>query len=111
MKNGRNSASSNGVNPPLPRAGASAYCANMKRQKLLQDQNQKPVRAAPSTAVAELNRSGIDCAPSVDEVARRAYFSYLNEGSLQGHDVQHWLQAEAQLFAGRNSTPVSDRKK
>jgi hypothetical protein len=47
-----------------------------------------------------------DFAPSPDEVARRAYFSYVNEGSLPGHDVQHWLEAEAQLLAERNLTRV-----
>ncbi|MGD0351766.1 MAG: DUF2934 domain-containing protein [Verrucomicrobiota bacterium] len=42
--------------------------------------------------------------PSPDEVARRAYFSYVNQGSLPGHDVQHWLEAEAQLLAERKLT-------
>ena len=44
--------------------------------------------------------------PSVDEVARRAYFTYVNQGSLPGHEVQHWLEAEAQLLAERNRTRV-----
>jgi hypothetical protein len=35
--------------------------------------------------------------PSPDEVARKAYEIYLQEGSPQGRDVQHWLQAESQL--------------
>ena len=47
-----------------------------------------------------------DFNPSADEVARRAYFSYMNEGSLPGHDVQHWLKAEADLLAERNLTRV-----
>ena len=57
-------------------------------------------------AVADLNRNEIDFAPSPDEVSRRAYFSYENEGSLPGHDVQHWLKAEADLIAERNLTRV-----
>jgi hypothetical protein len=40
----------------------------------------------------------------VDEVARRAYFSYVNEGSRPGRDVQHWLEAEEQLLAERDLT-------
>jgi len=52
------------------------------------------------------NESGIDFAPSGDEVARRAYFSYVNEGSPPGRDVQHWLKAEAELLAERNLTRV-----
>ena len=44
--------------------------------------------------------------PSPDEVARRAYFSYVNQGSQPGHEVQHWLEAEKQLVAERNLTRV-----
>lgn len=50
------------------------------------------------------NTNGIDFAPSADEVARRAYFCYVNEGSRPGCDVQHWLEAEAQLLSERNLT-------
>jgi hypothetical protein len=60
----------------------------MKRDKFSQDQ------------------SGIDFAPSADEVERRAYFSYVNQGSRPGHDVQHWLVAEAELLAERNLARV-----
>ena len=59
-----------------------------------------------SAAVANLNRNEIDFVPSPDEVARQAYFSYVNEGSLPGHDVQHWLSAEADLLAERKLTRV-----
>ena len=55
-------------------------------------------------AAADFNPSGIDFVPSPEEVARRAYFSYVNQGSLPGHEVQHWLEAEAQLLAERNQT-------
>jgi len=44
--------------------------------------------------------------PAPDEVARKAYFAYLNEGSREGHEVQHWLAAEAELIAERNLTRV-----
>jgi len=44
--------------------------------------------------------------PSTDEVARRAYSAYVNEGSPLGRHVQHWLDAEAQLIAERNLTRV-----
>jgi hypothetical protein len=37
---------------------------------------------------------------SPHEVARRAYSIYQKEGSLPGHEVEHWLEAEAQLFGG-----------
>ena len=59
-----------------------------------------------SAAVAGRNQNEIDFAPLPDEVARKAYFSYENEGSLPGHDVQHWLAAEAELIAERKLTRV-----
>jgi len=76
----------------------------MKHKNFSQDQNQKPASASRPTAAADLNQSGIDFAPSADEVARKAYFSYVNQGSLSGHEVRHWLEAEAQLLAERNLT-------
>jgi hypothetical protein len=44
--------------------------------------------------------------PAPEEVARKAYFTYENEGSKPGHEVQHWLKAEADLIAERNLTRV-----
>jgi hypothetical protein len=76
----------------------------MKHNKFSQDQNQKPAGVSLPTAAADLNQNEIDFAPSPDEVARRAYFSYVNEGSLPGRHVQHWLKAEAQLLAERKLT-------
>jgi hypothetical protein len=75
------------------------------KQHFSKDQNQKPAGASRS-AVVDLNQNEIDFAPSPDEVARRAYFSYVNQGSPQGHAVQHWLEAEAQLLAERKLTRV-----
>ena len=57
-------------------------------------------------ADAESNKNEIDFAPSPDAVARKSYFSYVNQGSSQGHEVQHWLEAEAQLLAERDLTRV-----
>lgn len=52
------------------------------------------------------NFSGNEFKPSRDEVARSAYFTYLNQGSLHGHDVEHWLAAEAELVAERKLAGV-----
>lgn len=68
--------------------------------------NDKPVGPALSEPAPDSDRAGIDYVPSPDEVARRAYFTYLNEGSPLGRHVQHWLDAEAQLIAERNLTRV-----
>ena len=65
-----------------------------------------PAGASRPAADEELNQNEIDFVPSADEVARRAYFSYVNQGSLPGHEVQHWLAAEAELIAERNLTRV-----
>jgi hypothetical protein len=78
----------------------------MKHNKLSPNQNQKPAGASVSAAVVDLNQNEIDFEPSPDEVARKAYFSYENEGSLPGREVQHWLKAEAELIAERKLTRV-----
>ena len=75
----------------------------MKHNNLSRFQNQKPANA-PQPVTAALSQNETHFAPSSDEVARRAYFSYENEGSLPGHDVQHWLKAEADLIVERNQT-------
>jgi hypothetical protein len=75
----------------------------MKQNKYPQDQKQNGA-ARPTTA--DLKRGEDDFAPSPDEVARRAYFTYENQGSLPGHEVQHWLAAEAELIAERNLTRI-----
>jgi len=53
-----------------------------------------------------MDANEINFSPSPDEVARKAYFSYENEGSRPGHDVQHWLKAEADLIMERNLNGV-----
>jgi hypothetical protein len=78
----------------------------MKHNEFSQGQNQKPSGAPRPAEIADLNKSEIDFAPSADEVARRAYFSYVNQGAPQGQDVQHWLVAEAELLAERDLARV-----
>ena len=77
----------------------------MKHNNLSRSQNQKPANA-PHPVTAALSQNEDNFTPSADEVSRRAYFSYENEGSLPGHDVQHWLKAEADLIAERNLTRI-----
>jgi hypothetical protein len=67
-------------------------------------QIQKSPGAPGPMAGPELKGSENEFAPSPDEVARKAYFCYVNEGSPQGRDVQHWLDAEAALTEERNLT-------
>ena len=74
----------------------------MKHNKYPQDQTIP--NASRPVPMATLNQNAVDFSPSPDEVARRAYFSYVNEGSRPGRDVQHWLAAEAEMLAERDRT-------
>jgi hypothetical protein len=69
-----------------------------------QNQTRKPAEAARPTAAAGMTPAEFTFTPAPEEVARRAYFTYVNEGSRDGHEVQHWLQAEAELIAERQLT-------
>lgn len=81
-----------------------AYSLFMKHNNHSHHQNQTPdIASRPATAAA-LNSDEINFTPAPDEVARRAYFSYVNQGSRSGHEVQHWLKAEADLIAEREKT-------
>ena len=35
--------------------------------------------------------------PTHEEIAQRAYQVFLERGQPEGHDLDHWLEAEAQL--------------
>jgi hypothetical protein len=82
----------------------------MKHSKHQPDQHQQsptPTPAAPPRPTSLAQAQGAkEFIPAPDEVARRAYFSYVNQGSRPGHEVQHWLKAEADLIAERNQTRV-----
>jgi hypothetical protein len=36
-------------------------------------------------------------APTVDQIAQRAYFRFVERGRTPGHEVEDWLAAEAEL--------------
>jgi len=76
----------------------------MKHNHFPQTQNQKSNTPERPAAPTKLSQNESDFTPSPDEVARKAYFAYENNGSLPGHEVQHWLKAEADLIAERNQT-------
>ena len=56
------------------------------------------------TIVPDENKTGF--MPTQDEVASRAYFNYVNQGSTPGREMQHWLTAEAELIAEHNPARV-----
>jgi hypothetical protein len=76
----------------------------MKHKKSSPGQDQKPAGTPPPKAAVNISQNEINFVPAPDEVARRAYFSFVNQGSSQGHEVQHWLEAEQQLLAERSLT-------
>jgi len=46
-----------------------------------------------------------DQGPSHEEIAQRAYTLFEKNGRAPGHEMEHWLQAEAQLMADRKAKP------
>jgi len=78
----------------------------MKHNRHSHQQGQKLEIGARLASVDAQNETPIDFVPSPDEVARRAYLNYVNQGAQPGHDVQHWLEAEQQLLAERNLTRI-----
>ena len=56
------------------------------------------------SSVEKTIETNIAARPTRDEVAAIAYQIYLQEGRPEGRDLQHWLEAEAQLAA---SPPMS----
>src|SRR5580692_4726190 len=90
------------VNTPWRTHYCIAYAEFMKQN--IFSKNQEPVGASQRIPVIGPSQNEINFTPSPDEVARRAYFTYVNQGSPQAHEVQHWLQAEAELIKERNLT-------
>jgi hypothetical protein len=42
-------------------------------------------------------------APNQDEIGRRAYEIYLEQGGLPGHELENWLQAEREIESEADS--------
>jgi hypothetical protein len=55
--------------------------------------------------------SALNHAPSHEEIRRRAYEIYLERDGLGGHEVDDWLQAEAELGANRFVTRAKQETK
>jgi hypothetical protein len=66
----------------------------MKQHPLSQHQNRSRVIPGPIIPTAEIDR-----AAQGEDIARKAYFSYVEQGSHPGNDVRDWLQAEAGIRA------------
>jgi hypothetical protein len=51
----------------------------------------------------------VDSNPSHEEIALRAYLVYLERGGIDGHDLEHWLEAERELQAEVASPALKSR--
>ncbi len=54
-----------------------------------------PTSKKPST------RASQPAAPTLDEIAERAYEIFVAGGGQHGHDVENWLEAESELLNER----------
>ena len=78
----------------------------MKNETLADNKNLQQVHVSRPPTTVRTVQQGIGDAPSVEDVAQRAYFLYQSQGSVHGHDVRHWLEAETQLIEERTSLYV-----
>lgn len=44
--------------------------------------------------------------PSENAIRETAYFRYVESGRVDGHDIEHWLYAEAALRPALNASPT-----
>jgi hypothetical protein len=72
----------------------------MKANQFSPSVSPRASKAQIQTAGTELNQNKTASSPSPEAVSRRAYGIYEDQGSQPGHEVKHWLEAEAQLFGG-----------
>ena len=56
----------------------------------------------PTVVRSEIGVEPFKQAPTHDEIAARAFMIFLARGGDHGHDVDDWLQAEAELRAERS---------
>ena len=52
---------------------------------------------APALATGKSFAAQAKSRPTIEEIAARSYQLYLARGGADGHDVEDWLAAEAQL--------------
>ena len=91
-----------GVNTPWQIAPGNGYTSCMDYKTLSQDPTQAYIEASRSPTGSVIMQDASLYPPTSEEVAKRAYFCYVNQGSQSGHEMDHWLQAEDQLLRERN---------
>lgn len=61
-----------------------------------------PLAPAKVAVVAKTGTANT-AAPTQNEIAVRAYELFLQDGSANGHDLEHWLRAEEELKSRKKS--------
>jgi hypothetical protein len=59
--------------------------------------NGNPGRRPSDEPTSATYSSGEHGAPTPEQIAQRAYEIYEREGRQEGHDLENWLKAEAEL--------------
>ena len=81
------------------------YSQRMNEQHYFQSQKTEDsphlgsIHAQAPVRTPKHNQRHTHVRPSHNEIAERAYNLFSASGSIPGHAVEHWLQAEAQLIA------------
>ena len=52
---------------------------------------------APGTIRRRTKATRVSEPPSVQDIAERAYYLFVQKGGAHGRDIEHWLQAERLL--------------
>jgi len=55
-------------------------------------------------------KSNDTATPDGEMIAKRAYELYLQRGSVPGHELDDWLQAEAELSAAAATADTEERR-
>ena len=75
----------------------------MKDCSIAWDRHEMPAGESRPSAILNLGKGNRDFSPAWNEIAKVAYFNYVNRGSRPGDDVEDWLEAEARLVGEHNS--------
>jgi hypothetical protein len=80
-----------------PKAAAKKATAPAAKQAKKPASTKKPVRKRSTVPQAPPTSPEVAEEVTHEEIATRAYFIYISAGCPDGQEMQHWLEAEAQL--------------
>lgn len=90
---------------PMAQGRLLNYSHRMNEQHYFQSQKTEDsahlgsIHAHAPVRTQKSNQRHAAVKPSHDEIAERAFNLFSASGYIPGHDVEHWLQAEAQITA------------